>query len=65
MRLGTVKSYDPQSGHGHITPSDGGRELNVFAHGVLDEIHPNSIVQFDIEFTKQGVEAVQVKLLSS
>ncbi|GAA4201673.1 hypothetical protein GCM10022289_15450 [Pedobacter jeongneungensis] len=65
MRLGTVKFYNNEEGFGGITPSNGGMEVNVFAHGIVGEIKPNNIVQFDIEFTKLGVEAVQVRVLSA
>ncbi|MBB6237307.1 CspA family cold shock protein [Pedobacter sp. AK013] len=64
MRLGTVKFYNQKEGVGSITPSNGGREVNVFAHGVVDAIKPNNIVQFDIEFTPNGVEAIKVIVLS-
>jgi CspA family cold shock protein len=65
MRLGTVKFYNNEEGVGGITPSNGGKEVNVFAHGVIGVIKPNNIVQFDIEFTQKGIEAVQVRVLSA
>ncbi|ARS40257.1 hypothetical protein CA265_11580 [Sphingobacteriaceae bacterium GW460-11-11-14-LB5] len=65
MRLGTVKFYNQEEGVGSITPSNGGREVSVFAHGVIDPIKSNNIVQFDIEFTPSGIEAVQVMVLSA
>lgn len=65
MRLGTVKFYDHDQGFGHITPSNGGKEVNVFAHGIIDKIKSNNIVQFDLEFTQTGFEAVKVIVLSS
>ncbi|WP_316826128.1 cold-shock protein [Pedobacter miscanthi] len=65
MRLGTVKFYNSEEGFGGITPSNGGMEFNVFAHGIIGEIKPDNIVQFDLEFTKSGVEAVQVRILSA
>ncbi|MDQ0638703.1 CspA family cold shock protein [Pedobacter sp. W3I1] len=65
MRLGTVKFYNQQEGVGSIIPSNGGREVSVFAHGVVDPIKPNNIVQFDIEFTQNGIEAIKVIVLSA
>jgi CspA family cold shock protein len=65
MRLGTVKFYDSEEGFGGITPSNGGKEVNFFAHGVIGQIKPNNIVQFDIEFTQKGVEAVKIMVLSA
>ena len=65
MRLGTVKFYNNEAGFGGITPSNGGSEIDVFAHGVIDEIKPNNIVQFDVERTPKGVEAVRVTVLSA
>ena len=65
MRLGTVKFYNPKEGVGSITPSNGGSEVSVFARGVIDPIKPNNIVQFDIEFTPSGIEAVKVIVLSA
>lgn len=65
MRLGTVKFYNDEEGFGAITPSNGGNEVNVFAHGLSSQIKPENIVQFNIEFTPKGVEAVQVTVLSA
>lgn len=65
MRLGTVKFYNPKEGVGSITPSNGGSEVSVFARGVIDPIKPNNIVQFDIEFTQSGIEAIKVIVLSA
>lgn len=65
MKLGTVKFYDDNEGYGFITPSNGGKELSVFAHGVIDPIKSKSIVLFDIEQTKIGFEAVKVIVLSA
>ncbi|WP_316847282.1 cold-shock protein [Pedobacter psychrodurus] len=65
MRLGTVKFYNSDEGFGEITPSNGGREVNFFAHGVTGMIKSNNIVQFDIEFTQKGAEAVKIMVLSA
>ncbi|MBC6112601.1 cold-shock protein [Pedobacter fastidiosus] len=65
MKLGTVKFYDKEKGFGFITSSNGGYELRVYAHGVIDTIESNNIVQFDVEQTKLGVEAVKVTVLSA
>ncbi|TCD08313.1 cold shock domain-containing protein [Pedobacter frigidisoli] len=65
MRLGTVKFYDNDQGFGYITPSNGGKEVNVFAHGIIDKIKSNNIVQFDLAFTQTGLEAIKVIVLSS
>ncbi|WP_293788375.1 cold shock domain-containing protein [uncultured Pedobacter sp.] len=65
MRLGTVKFYNQEEGIGSIIPSNGGRELSVFAHGVIDAIKTSNIVQFDIEFTPHGIEATRVTVLSA
>lgn len=65
MKLGTVKFYDNEQGFGFITSSNGSFELKVYAHGVVDKIESNNIVQFDVEQTKLGVEAVKVTVLSA
>ncbi|PWS30176.1 cold-shock protein [Pedobacter paludis] len=65
MKLGTVKFYDKEQGFGFITSSNGCFELRVYAHGVIDPIESNNIVQFDVEQTKLGVEAVKVTVLSA
>ncbi|WP_412468105.1 cold-shock protein [Pedobacter sp. KLB.chiD] len=65
MRLGTVKFYNQEEGIGSIIPSNGGREVSVFAHGVIDAIKTSNIVQFDIEFTPHGIEATKVTVLSA
>jgi cold shock protein len=65
MRLGTVKFYNHKEGVGSITPSNGGREVSVFARGVIDPIKPKNIVQFEIEFTQSGIEAIKVMVLSA
>lgn len=65
MRLGTAKFYNNEAGLGGITLSNGGSEVDVFAHGVIDEIKPDNIVQFDIECAPKGVKTVRVTVLSA
>jgi len=65
MRLGTVKFYNSEEGFGGITPSNGGKEVSFFAHGVSGVIKANNIVQFDIEFTPKGTKAVKIMFLSA
>jgi len=60
MRLGTVKFYNQEKGFGYITPSNGGKEVSVFAEGIIGQIKSNSIVKFDVEFTTGGLVAVKV-----
>ncbi|MEI6673406.1 MAG: cold-shock protein [bacterium] len=64
MTTGIVKFFNTTKGFGFITPDDGSKE--VFVHisalnGVT--IKENDQVQFDVESTEKGMNAVNVQLI--
>lgn len=64
MATGTVKFFNTTKGFGFITPDDGSKE--VFVHisalnGVT--IKENDKVQYDVEDTEKGKNAINVELI--
>jgi CspA family cold shock protein len=62
MQQGTVKFFNETKGFGFITPNDGSSEIFVHSSGLIDNIRENSVVDFDVEQGRKGLNAVNVKL---
>jgi cold shock protein len=63
MKEGTVKFFNNAKGFGFIQPSDSGEDIFVHESGLIDKIHENDKVQFDVENGKKGLNAVNVKVI--
>jgi CspA family cold shock protein len=61
MATGTVKFFNDGKGFGFIKPDDGGEDIFVHASGLIDQVHENDKVKFDVERGKKGLNAVNVK----
>jgi cold shock protein len=61
MQEGTVKFFNSTKGFGFITPTSGGKDLFVHVSGLKDEIRDGDKVQFDVENSPKGLNAVNVK----
>ena len=62
MASGTVKWFNTQKGFGFIKPDDSEKDVFVHQNGLIDEIHENDKVTFDVEEGEKGLNAVKVKL---
>ncbi len=62
MQQGTVKFFNEAKGFGFITPSNGGSEIFVHASGLVDNVRENSVVNFDVEQGRKGLNAVNVQV---
>jgi len=62
MATGTVKFFNDSKGFGFIKPDDGGEDVFVHVSGLTDEIRENDKVEFTVERSKKGLNAVDVKL---
>lgn len=60
-QTGTVKFFNTTKGFGFITPDMGGKEIFVHSTGLIDEIHENDKVRFEVEQGQKGLNAVNVK----
>jgi CspA family cold shock protein len=60
MQQGTVKFFNNSKGFGFITPTDGGKDLFVHVSGLKDEIRDGDKVQFEVENSPKGLNAVNV-----
>ncbi|MDM8552042.1 AAA family ATPase [Desulfobacterales bacterium HSG2] len=63
MKLGQVTEFDPDKGHGFIRVIGGGDRISVHHSGIQEDIKrlfKDDIVEFDIDKTHQGTEAVNV-----
>jgi len=63
MNTGKVKFFNKNKGFGFIIDDSNGSEVFVHATGLVDEIHQNDPVSFDIEEGKKGPNAVNVKVV--
>ncbi|MFI5221033.1 MAG: cold-shock protein [Bacteroidia bacterium] len=58
---GTVKFYNESKGYGFITDDDTKKDYFVHSSGVLEKIHNNDKVSFELGEGKRGPMAVDVK----
>lgn len=63
MKEGIVKFFNNTKGFGFIKPSDAGDDIFVHQSGLIDPIHENDRVQFEVEQGKKGPNAVRVKVI--
>jgi len=63
MQQGTVKFFNETKGFGFITPSTGGQDIFVHVSGLIDEIRENSVVSYEVENGKKGLNAVNVQVV--
>ncbi len=63
MQEGTVKFFNVTKGFGFITPANGGQDIFVHVSGLIDEIHENDKVTFEVQNGKKGLNAVNVKVI--
>lgn len=62
MSNGTVKFFNNSKGFGFITPEDGSKDVFVHANGLIDEINEGDNVNYDVEESPKGLNAINVKI---
>ena len=63
QKEGTVKFFNNQKGFGFISQDDTRTDVFVHSTGLIDQIHENDKVSFDVEHGKKGLNAVNVKVI--
>ena len=65
MQTGTVKFYNRDKAYGFITPNDGSKDVFVHKNGLANgcTIHDGDNVEFNVENTPKGLNAVDVSLI--
>jgi CspA family cold shock protein len=63
MKKGKVKFYNNSKGYGFIIPDDSSEDIFVHQSGLIDEIHENDEVQFEVEQGRKGLNAVKVEVI--
>ncbi|BDD07023.1 cold-shock protein [Aureibacter tunicatorum] len=63
MKQGIVKFFNNEKGFGFITITEFNRDIFVHVTGLIDEISQNDQVVFDVEDSRKGLRAVNVKLI--
>jgi len=63
MSNGTVKFFNNSKGFGFITPEDGAKDVFVHKNGLIDEINEGDKVNYDVEESPKGMNAVNVKVI--
>jgi CspA family cold shock protein len=62
MEKGTVKFFNYQKGFGFIKVEKSGKDVFVHSTGLKEEIRDNDVVEFEVEMTPKGLNAVNVRL---
>lgn len=62
MQKGKVKFFNESKGFGFIVDDESGKEYFVHISGLIDEIHENDEVTFELAEGRKGMNAVNVKL---
>ena len=62
MQEGTVKFFNATKGFGFIKPDNGSADIFVHVTGLIDEIHENDRVTFEVENGKKGLKTIKFKL---
>ncbi len=63
MIEGTVKFFNDTKGFGFIAPEDGSKDVFVHVSGLIDDIQEGDKVSFEVEDTKKGPAAIDVRVL--
>ena len=61
MTEGTVKFFNNTKGFGFIAPEDGSKDIFVHVSGLEDDIQEGDRVSYEVEDTKKGPAAINVK----
>jgi CspA family cold shock protein len=64
MHTGKVKFFNKAKGYGFIVRDDNNEEIFVHATGLIDDIHQNDSVSFELKEGKKGVNATDVKVVA-
>lgn len=64
MKEGKVKFFNTTKGFGFITPSDSDKDVFVHQSGLIDEIREDDKVEFDVEESEKGLNAINVKVIN-
>ncbi len=64
MKEGTVKFFNRSKGYGFIEPTDKGPDVFVHQNGLIDEIHEDDKVKFDVEQGPKGLNAINVEVIN-
>ena len=62
MSKGTVKFFNNSKGFGFIAPEDGSKDVFVHLNGLIDKVKDGDSVEYDVEDSPKGLNAVNVKL---
>jgi CspA family cold shock protein len=62
MAKGTVKFFNHSKGFGFIKVDDTGEEVFFHVSKIKEDLFENSKVEFDIEKSTRGLNAVNIKL---
>ena len=63
MSNGTVKFFNNTKGFGFITPDEGGKDVFVHLNGLEDEITEGDKVNYDVEESPKGLNAINVTVI--
>jgi CspA family cold shock protein len=64
MKQGTVKFFSEEKGFGFVKETATSKEYFVHASGLIDRIHENDEITFDLAPGRKGLNAVNVRLVN-
>jgi CspA family cold shock protein len=62
MSSGIVKFFNTEKGFGFITPDDGSKDVFVHKTGTRERLNEGDKVNFEVEQTPKGLNAINVVL---
>lgn len=60
MATGTIKFFNETKGFGFITPDAGGKDVFVHKTGIKEPIREGDKVNYDVEESPKGLNAINV-----
>lgn len=61
MQTGTIKFFNEAKGYGFIVEDETAKEFFLHVTGLLDEIKQGDSVTFEVQTSKKGPNAINVK----
>lgn len=62
MKTGIVKFYNTEKGFGFIKDDETQEDIFVHRSGIIDTIHENDAVSYEIKEGQKGLNAINVQL---
>ncbi len=65
MKKGTVKFFNEAKGFGFVKETATNEEFFVHVSGLVDKVHENDAITFEVTQGRKGLNAVNVRLVNN